>query len=191
MSEFKAGQKLRIKEVAGLPRDFGKGEIVLVDHLEYVGGGAFAHIKKLDGSKLSGGWSVVRFEAVPEEKPAPAPTFKKGQKLKLVDDKGGGIEHQGIKLGDIVEALEDSYEQSADEFVNTLAKNGKTREYFVSRFEAVPEAAPAADEFEKTIYFSVETGYSTDLYEFDEGEEVAVYQLARVGTLKEHAPTVE
>jgi hypothetical protein len=129
--EFEKGQKLRVKDVAGLSdrldpsgkEQLKAGDIVTAQKDEF----GFTHI-----DERAGGYFSWRFELAPE-KPAFAPKFKKGQRLLVVDGTG-----ESIVTGDIVVASGDSHLTSLGNEAVTLEGQPAFKAYYATRFKAAP-----------------------------------------------------
>jgi hypothetical protein len=111
--------------------------------------------------------------------------FEVGQKIVIVNvDDNEDFARAGLKLGDVV-----TVESSSPTFTR-LAEAPAV--FFTSRFQAYEPKVEAP----QTLYVGVQ-GTSLDLCDvddtldgYDDGEQVAVYQLVKVGKVSKPAPTV-
>jgi hypothetical protein len=169
---FRKGQRLLVVEPDGL-NSLSLGDIVVAsqdswkNHLGH-------DVVAIEGQPAFKNYHAWRFKPAPEEKTGPK-NFKRGQKLVVLDaSKSNGI----LKEGETVEAAADSFigNEGLEIVFTRSLKTGMAGTFATKRFAPSPHS-----EFAETVYDSVRNGWSADIHEFDDGEEVAVYRLVRVG----------
>jgi len=171
---FRKGQKLLTKE--GTEFSLKRGDVVTasVDSFLSTAGN---EILRLEGHSFKV-FYVSHFEAIPERK-----NFLEGQSLVVLD---ASSSNNLLKEGETVIAAADAFigSEGREIVFARSVKTGKAGTFHTTRFALAPEQAKPAFNPPNTLYYSEYSGYTADIYELLEGDEVAVYQLVKTGKAK-------